>query len=184
MRVWYFSEMAYHPSWDEGLKRGSLRVNFPNKVVDPNEAHKLLNRFLDEWLCSLPSRDHAVELLQRHRVPVGPVYSIDEVGAGRALRAAGAVGTVGDAVFGPFEAPGVPLRFSAIEACDDGEAPFLGEHNEEVALGWGGLDTAQYGELCAAGVLRAERVAPRPSQRAGAQLAGGSTGPSRSQALP
>jgi alkanesulfonate monooxygenase SsuD/methylene tetrahydromethanopterin reductase-like flavin-dependent oxidoreductase (luciferase family) len=49
MRVWYFSEMAYHPSWDEGLKRGSLRVNFPNQVVDPHEAHKLLNRFLDEF---------------------------------------------------------------------------------------------------------------------------------------
>ncbi len=49
MRVWYFSEMAYHPSWDEGLKRGSLRVNFPNKVVDPHDAHKLLNRYLDEF---------------------------------------------------------------------------------------------------------------------------------------
>ena len=49
MRVWYFSEMAYHPSWDEGLKRGSLRVNFPNGVIDPHEAHKLLNRYLDEF---------------------------------------------------------------------------------------------------------------------------------------
>ena len=25
MRVWYFSEMAYHPAWEEGLKRGSLQ---------------------------------------------------------------------------------------------------------------------------------------------------------------
>ena len=49
MRVWYFSEMAYHPSWDEGLKRGSLRVNFPNRFADPHEAHKLLNRYLDEF---------------------------------------------------------------------------------------------------------------------------------------
>jgi hypothetical protein len=30
MRVWYFSEMAYHPAWEEGLKRGSLRVVLPN----------------------------------------------------------------------------------------------------------------------------------------------------------
>ena len=49
MRVWYFSEMAYHPSWDEGLKRGSLRVIYPNGQVDPTEAHKLLNRYLDEF---------------------------------------------------------------------------------------------------------------------------------------
>ncbi len=49
MRVWYFSEMAYHPAWDEGLKRGSLRVVYPNKVVDPHDAHKLLHRYLDEF---------------------------------------------------------------------------------------------------------------------------------------
>lgn len=49
MRVWYFSEMAYHPSWDEGLKRGSLRVVFPNEHVDPHVAHKLLMRYFDEF---------------------------------------------------------------------------------------------------------------------------------------
>ncbi len=49
MRVWYFSEMAYHPSWEVGLKRGSLRVNFENRHADPLEAHKLLNRYLDEF---------------------------------------------------------------------------------------------------------------------------------------
>ncbi|HET8996924.1 MAG TPA: hypothetical protein VFN42_09670, partial [Acetobacteraceae bacterium] len=52
MRCWYFSEMAYHPAWDEGLKRGSLRVVLPNGNVDPHIAHKLLNRYLDEFaLC-------------------------------------------------------------------------------------------------------------------------------------
>jgi alkanesulfonate monooxygenase SsuD/methylene tetrahydromethanopterin reductase-like flavin-dependent oxidoreductase (luciferase family) len=52
MRCWYFSEMAYHPAWDEGLKRGSLRVVLPSKNVDPPVAHQLLNRYLDEFaLC-------------------------------------------------------------------------------------------------------------------------------------
>jgi len=52
MRSWYFSEMAYHPAWDEGLKRGSLRVVLANENVDPQEAHKLLHRYLDEFaLC-------------------------------------------------------------------------------------------------------------------------------------
>jgi alkanesulfonate monooxygenase SsuD/methylene tetrahydromethanopterin reductase-like flavin-dependent oxidoreductase (luciferase family) len=49
MRTWYFSEMAYHPAWEKGLGRGSLRVNFPNENVDPVEAGKLLNRYLDEF---------------------------------------------------------------------------------------------------------------------------------------
>jgi len=52
MKTWYFSEMAYHPAWEKGLARGSLRVTFPNEIVDPAEAGKLLNRYLDEFaLC-------------------------------------------------------------------------------------------------------------------------------------
>ncbi len=52
MRVWYFSEMAYHPAWDEGLKRGSLRVDLPSSNFDPAEGTRLLNRYLDEFrLC-------------------------------------------------------------------------------------------------------------------------------------
>ncbi|HXT80514.1 MAG TPA: LLM class flavin-dependent oxidoreductase [Acetobacteraceae bacterium] len=52
MRTWYFSEMAYHPAWEKGLERGSLRVNFPNEILDPVEAGKLLSRYLDEFaLC-------------------------------------------------------------------------------------------------------------------------------------
>ncbi len=52
MRTWYFSEMAYHPAWDAGLARGSLRVVLPNGNLDPHQAHKLLTRYLDEFaLC-------------------------------------------------------------------------------------------------------------------------------------
>ncbi len=52
MRTWYFSEMAYHPAWKEGLSRGSLRVVLANGNVDPQVAHGLLNRYLDEFaLC-------------------------------------------------------------------------------------------------------------------------------------
>ena len=47
MRTWYFSEMAYHPAWEKGLARGSLRVNFPSENVDPEVAGKLLNRYLE-----------------------------------------------------------------------------------------------------------------------------------------
>ena len=53
MRVWYFSEMAYHPAWEEGLKRGSLRVVLPNANYDPEIGHQLLNPILfilrSEW---------------------------------------------------------------------------------------------------------------------------------------
>ena len=52
MRCWYFSEMAYHPAWEAGLARGSLRVVLPSSNFDPPTAHGLLNRYLDEFaLC-------------------------------------------------------------------------------------------------------------------------------------
>ena len=52
MRSWYFSEMAYHPAWEAGLARGSLRVVLPNQELDPHQAHRLLHRYLDEFaLC-------------------------------------------------------------------------------------------------------------------------------------
>ena len=49
MRVWYFSEMAYHPAWEKGLNDGSLRVVLPNGEFDPKVGHTLLNRYLDEF---------------------------------------------------------------------------------------------------------------------------------------
>src|SRR5260221_8193436 len=58
MRVWYFSEMAYHPAWEEGLKRGSLRIVLPNANYDPKVGHGLLNRYLDEFgLCDAVGLD-------------------------------------------------------------------------------------------------------------------------------
>ena len=58
MRTWYFSEMAYHPAWEAGLAGGSLRVVLPNGNVDPQVAHGLLNRYLDEFaLCDAEGLD-------------------------------------------------------------------------------------------------------------------------------
>jgi len=52
MRCWYFSEMAYHPAWEAGLQRGTLRVVLPSSNFDPPTGHELLNRYLDEFaLC-------------------------------------------------------------------------------------------------------------------------------------
>ena len=50
MDVYHFSEMAYHPAWEEGRRHGSFRVGFPNGVIDPKIASNLLNRYLDEFM--------------------------------------------------------------------------------------------------------------------------------------
>jgi alkanesulfonate monooxygenase SsuD/methylene tetrahydromethanopterin reductase-like flavin-dependent oxidoreductase (luciferase family) len=50
MRVYQFTEQPYYPAWPE--HKGSLRVNFPNQVMDPNLAGDLFHRYYDEWLAA------------------------------------------------------------------------------------------------------------------------------------
>ena len=47
MQVYYFTEQPYYPAWNN--HSGSLRVNLPNKVVDPTTAGDLFHRYYDEW---------------------------------------------------------------------------------------------------------------------------------------
>jgi alkanesulfonate monooxygenase SsuD/methylene tetrahydromethanopterin reductase-like flavin-dependent oxidoreductase (luciferase family) len=50
MQVWHFSEMAYHPGWQE--LGSQLRNVIPSRVCDPKVAADLYHRYLDEWaLC-------------------------------------------------------------------------------------------------------------------------------------
>ncbi len=50
MKVWHFSEMAYHPGWEE--LGDSLRNVIPSRVYDPKLGADLYHRYLDEWaLC-------------------------------------------------------------------------------------------------------------------------------------
>jgi alkanesulfonate monooxygenase SsuD/methylene tetrahydromethanopterin reductase-like flavin-dependent oxidoreductase (luciferase family) len=48
MRVFHMSEQAYPDAWDK--HQGSLRVNLPNRLCDPNVAADLFHRYYDEWL--------------------------------------------------------------------------------------------------------------------------------------
>ena len=47
MKVWQFSEQAYHPAFDVP---GPMRVTLPSYHCDPAVAGTLLNRYLDEYV--------------------------------------------------------------------------------------------------------------------------------------
>ena len=50
MHVWHFSEMAYHPAWEQMGE--TYRVTVPNRLYDPKIGADLYHRYLDEWaLC-------------------------------------------------------------------------------------------------------------------------------------
>ena len=50
MKVWHFSELAYHPAWPQLGE--SYRVVIPSRLFDPKVGADLYHRYLDEWaLC-------------------------------------------------------------------------------------------------------------------------------------
>jgi alkanesulfonate monooxygenase SsuD/methylene tetrahydromethanopterin reductase-like flavin-dependent oxidoreductase (luciferase family) len=48
MEFWHFSEQSMHPAWDK--IEGPTKVLVDNRFCDPEVAHKLYNRYLDEWV--------------------------------------------------------------------------------------------------------------------------------------
>jgi alkanesulfonate monooxygenase SsuD/methylene tetrahydromethanopterin reductase-like flavin-dependent oxidoreductase (luciferase family) len=47
VRVFQFTEQPYPDAWDK--HEGSLRVNLPNRLLDPVHAADLFHRYYDEW---------------------------------------------------------------------------------------------------------------------------------------
>jgi alkanesulfonate monooxygenase SsuD/methylene tetrahydromethanopterin reductase-like flavin-dependent oxidoreductase (luciferase family) len=47
MRVFQFTEQPYPDVWND--HNGSLRVNLPNRKLDPKHAAELFHRYYDEW---------------------------------------------------------------------------------------------------------------------------------------
>jgi crotonobetainyl-CoA:carnitine CoA-transferase CaiB-like acyl-CoA transferase len=115
---------------------------------------KELVAIIEGWLQSMPSDEASLARLKEYRVPHAPILSVAEALEHPHLRQRGSVRTVHDRVLGDFQVPGFALRFSEFPERLDLEAPFLGEHNEEVLTKYAGLTPAQVKELEAKGILR------------------------------
>ncbi len=48
MEFWHFCEQSMHPAWDK--IEGPTKVLVDNRFCEPEVAHKLYNRYLDEWM--------------------------------------------------------------------------------------------------------------------------------------
>lgn len=127
----------------------------PELATDPrfkDIRERVKHRFelvdiIEAWLASMPSDEESIRVLEEHRVPVAPMLSVAEAMAHPHLKERKTVRTVSDRAFGEVEIPGVPLRFSQFPELLPLEAPFLGEHNEQVLR-----DTLGYSEEAIAGL--------------------------------
>ena len=122
----------------------------PGRVERRDEVNELITA----WFAEQTGRDEALVTLQAERVPAAPVLSVAEAAQHPHARHQRTVRTVPDAVTGPIDVPGMPLRFSEFPDELDLRAAELGAHNREVLselLGW---DDDRYRLLVEAGVLR------------------------------
>jgi crotonobetainyl-CoA:carnitine CoA-transferase CaiB-like acyl-CoA transferase len=98
----------------------------------------------------------AIETLQKHRVPAGPVRTLPEVFADEGMRAREMVVGLEHPTHGPIPGAlgaGMPIKFQRHAAGFDAPAPLLGAHNAEVYGRLLGLGAAELAKLGAEGVI-------------------------------
>jgi crotonobetainyl-CoA:carnitine CoA-transferase CaiB-like acyl-CoA transferase len=111
---------------------------------------------IEGWLRSMPSDDAAMDAMRARRIPMAPVLTVAEAMKHPHLRQRGTIRKVHDRALGDFELPGFALRFSDFPRPLELEAPFLGEHNEEIFTRYLGYDVGRLKELERRGIVRKE----------------------------
>ena len=95
------------------------------------ENRALVDQVLIDW-CADKGVDEVVALLDRYKVPVAPIMTIDRLVDDPHIAARGMIIEQEDPVIGKVRYPGNPLKLSQTPAQFTRRAPRLGEHSAEV----------------------------------------------------
>ena len=109
--------------------------------------HADFDAILLPWLLER-TREEAVAAAQVERIPVTPIYTIDEVVGDAQYNARNFFQEVEHPVMGKLLCPGVPFRLPAVPTKPQRPAPLLGQHNREIygRLGYSGDELVKLGE--------------------------------------
>ncbi len=145
-------ELAEHPKFIDNDKR-------------TKNQHEVI-AIIEAWLQAQESDEEAIRILESHRIPVAPIFTVNQACAHPHLIERETIRWIEDRALGRFQVPGMPLRFSAFPGHLDLVAPFLGEHNAQVLSEHLGYSADKIAALEARGVLSSE---PIPAQAKAAQ---------------
>jgi crotonobetainyl-CoA:carnitine CoA-transferase CaiB-like acyl-CoA transferase len=112
-----------------------------------------LNAIIDQWLATFPDAVAAADAITAHHAPAAPILSVAEAVKHPHLIEREVIRTVRDDVFGDYQVPGMPLRFSEGERHPDLRAAYLGEHNVEVFTQYAGASEGEIRALEREGAL-------------------------------
>ena len=114
-----------------------------------------IDALVGDWIARL-NTDDAVETLQKHHVPAGPVRALRDAFDDEHFKAREMVVPLEHPSQGPVPgvlAPGMPIKFRNHPAAFDAPAPVAGAHNADVYGRLLGLGAADLEKLRADGVV-------------------------------
>ena len=117
------------------------------------ERRAEVNKLVEDWLQSFPSRDEPLAMLERAHILSGPVLDTPGFLNDAQVRAREFIQPVAHPGLGTIGIPKAPFHFSEARVEIRRRAPLLGEHNEEVLFTVLNYDKKKIEELNAAGVL-------------------------------
>ena len=137
----------------------------PELVDDPRfrdnatriEHRAVLNALIEENLAKYPTAIEAAEDWGfNHHVPIAPILSVEQAVKHPHLIERETIRTVHDPVFGSYQVPGMPLRFSEAPRHPELHAAYMGQHNVEVFTQYAGISAAEVRKLEQEGALVAK----------------------------
>ena len=133
--------MIGHEEWITDAKYATPKARLPH-LMDIFGA-------IEEWT-KTKTKFEAMDILNQHDIPCGPILSMKEVAEEPSLRASGTVVEVDHPVRGKYLTVGNPIKMSD-SPTEVKRSPLLGEHTDEVLaeLGYGAEQIT---------ALRAEKV--------------------------
>tara|TARA_R110002110_G_scaffold415765_3_gene655259 strand:- start:22135 stop:23292 length:1158 start_codon:yes stop_codon:yes gene_type:complete len=107
---------------------------------------------LEEW-CAAHSSTYIIDTLEEERVPVGPIYSVEDMMTDPQYNARGMFEQV-EIDGKPLKIPAIMPKLSATPGRTDWPGSEIGSHNDEVLRGILALDDGQLDKLRADGVIK------------------------------
>ena len=126
-------------SWSDGVDRRDEAIRIVREIMPA--------RTTAEWL----------ELLDRHKLWAGPVYTYEDLAEDPHVRATGMLTSVRHPTIGELRMPATPIRLSGTPARIDRPPPLLAEHTREVLSEVLGYDDDRLERLEATGAVSTRR---------------------------
>jgi crotonobetainyl-CoA:carnitine CoA-transferase CaiB-like acyl-CoA transferase len=122
-----------------------------------------LQKIIEDWLASKPTREDAIAALDKERVPCAPVLTVNEAVNHPHMNERKTVRWIEDPQLGKIAIPAVPVKFSAWPDRVELRSARLGEDNERILRDLTNLNDEQIRKLYNDGVLVRDKTLATPA---------------------